>query len=796
MDQVPEGGARAEPAARFQSTLPLVEAKFLPPTRRQATIDRPRLLGLLMATGGPRVVAITAPPGYGKTTLLAQWLVHEPRPVAWLTVDDLDNDPAVLLSYLAAALDRILPVDASIRSALSAPRERILTTAVPRLATALDAFGRPAALVLDDVHRLVDRTSLDALTALLDHLPPSFRVVIAGRREPDLGLARRRAAGDLLEIGTDLLALTDAETAAIAEAVGHPLGPEQARALTARTEGWVAGVHLATLDQSGAGDGVGLLGDVSGRDRYIAAYFRSEFQRGLSGDADLTVLTRTSILETVTTSSAVAVSGIPDAGERIEAVARASLLVQELGAGGTVYRYHNLLRDFLAGELDRREPDARPDLHRRAAAWHLAARDLDRAVSHAIASGDRHLAAGTVTAVSLPTFYGGHPATVDRWISSFDVADFERQPAPGRDCRLDASPQRARRRRRSHGGHRRSIGIRRPARRRVGVVRVPAGDAPRRHGPPGTGRRARECAAGRVARGGRQPVAGECPVAARVGPTAPRRRRSGRCCVCRGHRGRATLRGNRDRRPGEAGRCRHDARRLGGGRGVRQEEPGAACGRSLRGDPALADGLRGRGARRRPSGRSRRGTGGPGSGSAAPSPRVACRAMVRSGRPAGGRPGLPGAVRAAGRAGGPPGGGADRPPPPGARGPGGRGGRDATAARCRRRDPGRIVHAHERRAPDAAAAAHVSLVPGDRGPAPGLPQHRQDARHGDLREAPGVVPGRGGGASRGAGVAGAVPGSRAHAPITGRTDGGPDRPTPGWSPYARSSGGRTAWNRR
>ena len=427
MDQVPEGGARAEPTARFQSTLPLVEAKFLPPTRRPATIDRPRLLGLLMARGGPRVVAITAPPGYGKTTLLAQWLVHEPRPVAWLTVDDLDNDPAVLLSYLAAAIDRILPVDASIRSALSAPRERILTTAVPRLATALDAFGRPAALVLDDVHRLVDRTSLDALTALLDHLPPSFRVVIAGRREPDLGLARRRAAGDLLEIGTHQLALTDAETAAIAEAVGHPLGPEQARALTARTEGWVAGVHLATLDQSVAGDGVGLLGDVSGRDRYIAAYLRSEFQRGLSGDADLTVLTRTSILETVTTSSAVAVSGIPDAGERIEAVARASLLVQELGAGGTVYRYHNLLRDFLAGELDRREPEARPDLHRRAAAWH-AARDPDRAVSHAIASGDRHLAAATVTAVSLPTFYGGHPATVDRWISSFDAADFERHP--------------------------------------------------------------------------------------------------------------------------------------------------------------------------------------------------------------------------------------------------------------------------------------------------------------------------------------------------------------------------------
>ncbi len=298
---------------------------------------------------------------------------------------------------------------------------------MPRLAAALDGWGRPAALVLDDVHRLVDRTSLDALTALLDHLPPSFRVVMAGRSEPDLGLARRRAAGDLLEIGTDLLALTDAETGAIAAAEGHPLSPDQARALTARTEGWVAGVHLAALDQSREGAGAGLLGDVSGRDRYIAAYFRSEFQRDLA-DADLAVLTRTSILDTVTASSAVAVSGIRDAGERIETVARASLLIQELGGSAAAYRYHNLLRDFLRGELDRREPDARPDLHRRAVAWHLATRDPDRAVSHAIASGNRHLAAQTVTAATLPTFYGGHPATVDRWIRSFGLADFERNP--------------------------------------------------------------------------------------------------------------------------------------------------------------------------------------------------------------------------------------------------------------------------------------------------------------------------------------------------------------------------------
>ena len=629
---------------------------------------------------GPRVVAITAPPGYGKTTLLAQWLAHEPRPVAWLTVDDLDNDPAVLLSYLAAAFDRILPVEASIRSALSAPHERILTTAVPRLLTALDGWHRPAALVVDDVHRLVDRTSLDALTALLDHLPPSFRVVIAGRSEPDLGLARRRAAGDLLEIGTDLLALTDTETAAIAEAHGHPLRREEARELTARTEGWVAGVHLAALDQSKAGAGAGPLGDVSGRDRYIAAYFRSEFQRDLA-DADLAVLTRTSILETVTASSAVAVSGIPDAWERLEAVARASLLVQELGTVGTVYRYHQLLRDFLQGELDRREPDARQDLERRAAAWHLAARDLDRAVSHAIASGDRHLAAMTVTAASLPTFYGGHPATVDRWIRSFDVADFERNPPLA-----------------VIAGWLHLLNGRGDAADRV------AGIADRSvfDDPPGDGSASFESqrAMLRAVMGRRGPedvLANARLAASQERADSPWRTNalwllgSGRLLVGDVEAADAAFAEAIEDGPGGGGPVMVAMAKL-AGIAMRRGDWTAAdefvqmsrdelAVSNLGGDPAVAPRPCRRGAGRHPPGRPRSRERGPGPG-AAPSPaRVARRAMVRGGRPPRGRPGLPGAVRPGGRAGGPPGGGADRPPPPRARRPGGRADRDATPAR-------------------------------------------------------------------------------------------------------------------
>jgi LuxR family maltose regulon positive regulatory protein len=411
-------------ATRFQPAFPLVEAKLHPPTRRSTAIERPRLVDPLLAEAGPAVVAIVAPPGYGKTTLLAQWAEREPRPVAWLTLDDLDNDPGVLLSYLIAAFDRIGAIDDAIQSALLAPRQRILATAVPRLATELYRWERPAVLVLDDAHRLVDRTALDAVAALLDHLPPGFRVAIAGRSEPDLLFARLRAAGDLLEIGTSLLAMTEREAGAVADAEGHELTVEEARALNVRTEGWAAGIHLAALALARGEAESGSLSTVSGRDRYIAAYLRSEFRRHLEPD-DVAVLARTSVLETITPPVAAAVSGIENAWGRLVAVSRRSLLIQDVGTAGPAYRYHNLLRDYLQGELDEREPGTRPALHRRAAAWYLAANDLDRAVQHALASGDVDLAAQLVTGATLPAFYGGHAATVDRWIRDLDPRAFE-----------------------------------------------------------------------------------------------------------------------------------------------------------------------------------------------------------------------------------------------------------------------------------------------------------------------------------------------------------------------------------
>jgi LuxR family maltose regulon positive regulatory protein len=287
-------------------------------------------------------------------------------------------------------------------------------------------WARPGVLVLDDAHRITDRTCLDALASFLDHLPPGFRVAIAGRSEPDLPLARLRAQRDLLEIGQSLLALDEREAGALVAAAGHELKPAEVRALTVRTEGWAAGIYLATLARERGHVDPGAHAHVTGRDHYISAYFRSEFERGLDHD-DVTFLTRTAILETIAPPVAEAVSGLSGAAERLRSLARGNLLIREVG-DGAVYRYHNLLRDYLQAELERREPGTTPDLHRRAASWHAAAGNTNRAIEHAFAGGDMDAAARLVTAAALPTFYGGQWSALDRWLQGFDTEVFARHP--------------------------------------------------------------------------------------------------------------------------------------------------------------------------------------------------------------------------------------------------------------------------------------------------------------------------------------------------------------------------------
>ena len=376
----------------------------------------------------PSVVSIVAPPGYGKTTLLAEWARRADRSVAWLTLDVFDNEPSVFLSYLAAAIDRIRPIDGSLASALSVPGTGILGSGVPRLAAELHGWPRPGLLILDDLHLLVDRTCLDALTALLEHLPPGFQVAFAGRTTPDLPLARLRARQGLLEVGRGDLAFGVDETARVVAAAGQGLSPDQARHLADRTEGWPAAIYLAALAGRAGGAMDGATGAASSRDGYIADYLRSELNPTLA-DEDLAVLTRASILDVLEVPALAAVTALPGAGDRLRALARRNELIVRLGGSPEAYRYHLLLRDYLRAELDRREPGAAAGLHRRAARWFADAGRLEEAIEHAFAGGDPDATARLVEQAFLATYYGGHADRLGRWLRSLDVGVFEQRPS-------------------------------------------------------------------------------------------------------------------------------------------------------------------------------------------------------------------------------------------------------------------------------------------------------------------------------------------------------------------------------
>jgi LuxR family maltose regulon positive regulatory protein len=401
-----------------------MEAKLEPPGERYGNVGRSRVVSQLIAQRSP-VVTLIAPPGYGKTTVLAQWAARETRPVAWLTLDDLDNDPVVLMRSLGAALGRIGPIDSSVTRGHAHSRERILGAAVPRLVSDVHRWGEPALLIVDDAHRIEDRTCLDALTALLDHLPSNLSVAIAGRTDPALPFGRLRARRDLLEIGPDAVALDIDETAALARATGCVLDDESIRELHRRTEGWPVGVYLAALACRRTGPDAGVSIAVTGGDRYIASYLASELGRAL-GQEDLRFLTRTSMVEIVTPGLAEVLSGMPDSGPRLAGLARRHLLIQEVSQRPAAFRYHNLLRDFLRDELERREPGRATALHRLAAAWYRDGGHVDLAVEHALAGEDLDEAARLVGTAGPPLSDRGHLAMVERWLGHLTRRDFER----------------------------------------------------------------------------------------------------------------------------------------------------------------------------------------------------------------------------------------------------------------------------------------------------------------------------------------------------------------------------------
>jgi LuxR family transcriptional regulator, maltose regulon positive regulatory protein len=406
----------------------LSAAKLLRPLVRPGSIRRSLLIERL-ARGDPGpFVSVVAPAGYGKTTLLSQWAENDGQAFAWVSVDEKDNDPKILLTYVAKALDAVEPVGQRVFDALASPASSVPGSVVPRLGNAFSSMTSPVVLVLDDVHLLHDSECRAALSVLADHVPAGSRMVLAGRAEPPLRIGRLRAEGKILEIGPRDLSLTPEEASSLLRAAEVALADDAVEELHRRTEGWAAGLYLAALylrEGGSPGDAAAAFG---GDDRFVSEYMESELLARIS-QQQRAFLTRTAVLERMSGPLCEAVLELPGSGATLAGLARSNLLLVPLDRRGRWYRYHHLFRDMLLAELERLEPGLIPLLRRRAAAWYLGNDLPEEALECSIAAGDVEEAARLVEKLWLPADRRGRVTTVLRWLRWLeDRGGIERRP--------------------------------------------------------------------------------------------------------------------------------------------------------------------------------------------------------------------------------------------------------------------------------------------------------------------------------------------------------------------------------
>jgi LuxR family maltose regulon positive regulatory protein len=397
----------------------LVESKLRRPLGRPGIVARTALVERLLAAPAASLLTVAAPPGYGKTILLTQWAERKEPRVAWVSLDHRDNDLAILLTYIAVALDRVEPIDPEVFRALAAPGASVLASAVPRLGTAVSAMPGRLALVLDNVERLDNPRCLDAVAELAARLPKGSQLALASWTRPALPARLLDARGRVVQIGTADLAMDRCEARALLAGTGLRLGEAQAAELLRRTEGWPVGLYLAALalkEQAPRGDApTGFTGD----DRLVADYLSSELLSRLP-EPTVSFLTRTSVLERMSGPLCDAVLESSGSAARLESLERSNLLVVPLDGRGRWYRYHHLFRDLLQACLARREPQLVPQLHPRAAAWYQANGLPELAVDHAQAAGDAGQVAGLVARLAFTAYAGGRVDSVRGWMAWFE----------------------------------------------------------------------------------------------------------------------------------------------------------------------------------------------------------------------------------------------------------------------------------------------------------------------------------------------------------------------------------------
>lgn len=408
----------------------LLETKIRPPGLRRRAIPRGRLTDRLANAADARLILVSAPPGFGKTTLVTEWLATrgEGSATAWVSLEPSDAEPVRFWTYVLAAVGSALPGAGETARALLHGGQGAVESAVGALVNDLAGAAPELALVLDDLHAAETPDIGASLAFLVEHLPPNARVVIITRSDPALPLARLRARGELVEIRATDLRLTPDEAAEYLNGLmGLALDPRGVAALEARTEGWIAALQLAALSMQGRSDVASFIEGFAGTDRYVVDYLADEVLERQPADVREFLL-ETAILDRLTGPLCDAVTGRSGGAVMLEALDRRNLFVAGLDDQRRWYRYHHLFADLLRARLREQQPDAVPGLHRRASAWFEANGDRSDAIAHALEGGDVERAADLIELEAPSLLRVRQEATVRRWLDALPDAVFDARP--------------------------------------------------------------------------------------------------------------------------------------------------------------------------------------------------------------------------------------------------------------------------------------------------------------------------------------------------------------------------------
>ena len=398
----------------------LVRSKLRPPALPDGAVLRPHLLDRLRSGQGQVLTLVCAPAGYGKTTLLTQWMDAgaDASGFAWVTLDSGDADPTRFWRFLISALSQVAPCAG--RGSLRALRRRpgqLTAGALPLLMEELDEGGQSLVLVLEDYHLAQGPRLDESMAFFIERRPACVQVVLSSRSDPQLPVGRWRANGRLVEIRADDLRFGDEDVAAFFDRAGiGDLSPAELNELHARAEGWPAMLRLAAIPLQAQPDRSEFIRAFAGSAHQVVEYLITDVLPTVSPSTRVFLL-RTSVLRRLCGSLCDAVAGTEGSGAMLRDLSRANLFIGPLGTDGRWYRYHQLFAEALRLELEVTEPDLVPELHIRAATWFERDGDLESATEHAIAARATGLSARLILRQLQPLVAAGNLATVERWLA-------------------------------------------------------------------------------------------------------------------------------------------------------------------------------------------------------------------------------------------------------------------------------------------------------------------------------------------------------------------------------------------